>query len=193
VLLLFSREVLLLFGQEYVDAGYLPFWILCAGIALFFPLSAANGTLIVAMGRNDYNLLPNGIGATAGVLLSIVLVHLFGTSGAALARTLALGSVVTVSSIVVVHKLRMGIPWVPISISLLPAIVLLCTGPYLLALSLVSRTALALSLLIFLVYIGTRSGTIAAAPYVHLLPIRKHAARAWHSRSGESTQTHHVS
>ena len=136
------------------------------------------------MGRNDYNLLPNGIGAAAGVLLSIVLVHLFGMSGAALARTLALGSVVAVSSIVVVHKLRLGIPWVPISICLLPAIVLLCTGPYLLALSLVARTALALSLLIFLLYIGTRSGAFAAAPYVHLFPIRKHAARAWHSRSG---------
>lgn len=175
VLLLFSREVLLLFGQEYVDAGYLPFWILCAGIALFFPLSAANGTLIVAMGRNDYNLLPNGVGAVAGVLLSIVLIQLFGTSGAALARTLALGSVVTVSSIVVVHKLRLEISWVPISICLLPTIVLFCTGPYLLTLSLVSRTALALSLLIFLIYIGTRSGTFAAAPYVHLLSIRKHA------------------
>ena len=193
VLLLFSREILLLFGQEYVDVGRLPFWILCAGSALFFPLSAANGTLIVAMGRNDYNLLPNGIGAAAGVLLSIVLVHLFGTSGAALARTLALGTVVTVSSIVVVHKLRLGIPWAPISICLLPAIVLLCTGPYLLALPLVSRTAFALSLLIFLVYIGIRSGTIAVTQYVHLLPIRKHAERAWHSHSGESTHTHHAS
>jgi O-antigen/teichoic acid export membrane protein len=148
VLLLFSREVLLLFGEEYVDAGYLPFWILCAGSALFFPLSAANGTLIVAMGRNDYNLLPNGIGAVTGVLLSLVLVRLFGTPGAALARTLALGAVVTMSSIVVVRKLRLEIPWAPISICLLPAIVLCCTGPYLLALPLAARMALALSILI---------------------------------------------
>lgn len=80
----------LLFGHAYSAAGQ-PFRILCLGTALFAPQGMINLYFVNQVGMPRFPLLVGILMLTSSLLGGIVLIPMFGTSGAATATTISYG------------------------------------------------------------------------------------------------------
>ena len=105
VMVLFSREMLALFGDAFGGA-YPPFLLLSAG-QLVNAASGSVGTLLIMSGRSGSAAVGFGLGAGTTVLLSLLLIPPAGAWGAAAAT--AAGVAAWNVSHVVVARARLGI------------------------------------------------------------------------------------
>jgi O-antigen/teichoic acid export membrane protein len=81
VLLLFSRELLGVFGKSFSDSSHLLLLILCAGSLLSSPIIYLNYALVTAYQKTAQTMGAYAIGAASSVLLFGILVPRFGLVG----------------------------------------------------------------------------------------------------------------
>ena len=96
VIVLFLRDVLGLFGTEYVNAeGVL---ILLAGAFVFSGVSTVNSSFIVASGRVELGLISGVVGALLQVGTSLILVDHLGIEGAAVGKVINFGCIIALNA-----------------------------------------------------------------------------------------------
>jgi O-antigen/teichoic acid export membrane protein len=81
VLLLFSREVLAVFGKSYSDSGSLLLVIFCAGNLLCNPIVLLNYALVTAYQKTAQTMISYAVGAVSAILLYNSLVPRYGLMG----------------------------------------------------------------------------------------------------------------
>ncbi|WP_394200884.1 oligosaccharide flippase family protein [Shewanella waksmanii] len=74
----------LVYGEQWVNAGALPIFILLCLSGLFRPLGEATSQLLISIGRSQLNLFYN-VGFTAALTIAIVIASYFGLTMIALA------------------------------------------------------------------------------------------------------------
>lgn len=102
----------LVFGHAYSAAGQ-PFRILCLGTALFAPQGMINLYFVNHVGMPRFPLLVGLLMLTSSLIGGVLLIPLFGTSGAASATTISYGiaSTVSVTAFLRRTKLRSSLLW----------------------------------------------------------------------------------
>jgi O-antigen/teichoic acid export membrane protein len=85
VIILFTRELLTVFGKEFSGEAYFLLIMLAAGYLVSTPFIQINFALVTAHLKTPHTMGAYGIGAVAGILLYSILVPRFGLSGIALA------------------------------------------------------------------------------------------------------------
>ena len=96
----------LLFGHPYSAAGQ-PFRILCLGTALFAPQGMVNLYFVNHVGMPRFPLLIGIMTLTASFIGGVILIPVFGTSGAASATTLSYALATTVSITAFLRRTRL--------------------------------------------------------------------------------------
>ncbi|MFI5250963.1 MAG: oligosaccharide flippase family protein [Bacteroidota bacterium] len=81
VLILFSREILYLFGKQFSDTAYLFLIILTMAKLLTAPINMVSGALLTAMQKVNVTLIGNATGAAIALILYHFLTSRFGVIG----------------------------------------------------------------------------------------------------------------
>ena len=84
ILILFSRQVLGLFGEMYAAGSSV--LIILAGVFVLSSISTVNSSVIVATGRVGWGIVSGLIGSALQILLSLMLVEPMGLDGIAIAK-----------------------------------------------------------------------------------------------------------
>ena len=99
----FAKEIIvLLFGQSFASSIF-PFQILVIGTVIFGIFKSVGSTL-PGIGRPDLSFKISALGATANIVLNILLIPRFGIAGAAVA-TITSFTIITILSIYFIVKL----------------------------------------------------------------------------------------
>ena len=85
VILLFTRELLSVFGKEFGEGAYFLLIMLSAGYVISTPFISINFALITAHLKTPHTMIVYAVGAGAGILLYSTLVPQFGLHGIAIA------------------------------------------------------------------------------------------------------------
>lgn len=85
VILLFTRELLSVFGKEFGEGAYFLLTMLSAGYVISTPFIMINFALITAHMKTPHTMIVYALGAGAGILLYSTLVPQFGLHGIAVA------------------------------------------------------------------------------------------------------------
>jgi O-antigen/teichoic acid export membrane protein len=97
------------FGYEYVS-GLFAFRILLVGV-LFYVLATTNNSIISAIGKPFIVTKIVGIAAVFNIILNIIMIPIYGISGAALATTLSYLIIFTFSTKAVLKFIHLHSPW----------------------------------------------------------------------------------
>jgi len=84
ILILFSRQILGLFGEAYVATSSV--LAILAGVFILSAISTVNSSMIVATGRVGWGAASGLIGSTAQIILSLMLTDRLGLNGIAIAK-----------------------------------------------------------------------------------------------------------
>ena len=85
ILLLFAKPIIILFfGHQYIESIY-PFQILCVGYFFSATFRSIAGNLLVTQRKLTFNLLISLFSGIFNIVLNLILIKEFGTSGAAYA------------------------------------------------------------------------------------------------------------
>ncbi len=84
VILLFTRELLSVFGKEFGDGAYFLLTMLSAGYVISTPFISINFALITAHMKTPHTMIVYAVGAGVGILLYSTLVPHFGLQGIAI-------------------------------------------------------------------------------------------------------------
>jgi O-antigen/teichoic acid export membrane protein len=85
VIILFTRELLSVFGKEFTDGAYFLLIMLSAGYLISTPFIQINFALVTAHLKTPHTMAAYAIGAVSGIILYSTLVPQFGLMGIALA------------------------------------------------------------------------------------------------------------
>jgi O-antigen/teichoic acid export membrane protein len=85
VIILFTRELLSVFGKEFSDGAYFLLIVLSAGYLISTPFIQINFALVTAHLKTPHTMGAYAIGAVAGIILYSTLVPQFGLTGIAIA------------------------------------------------------------------------------------------------------------
>lgn len=91
IIVLFSHEILSLFGAEYTQAESI--LVLLAGSFVLSGISTINSSFIVATGRVELGLVSGVIGSLLQIVTSLMLIGPLGMEGAAIGKVLNLGCI----------------------------------------------------------------------------------------------------
>jgi O-antigen/teichoic acid export membrane protein len=84
ILILFSRQILGLFGEAYVATSSV--LAILSGVFILSAISTVNSSMIVATGRVGWGAVSGLIGSTAQIFLSLMLADRLGLNGIAIAK-----------------------------------------------------------------------------------------------------------
>jgi O-antigen/teichoic acid export membrane protein len=120
IIILFSHEILRLFGTEYTNAENI--LVLLAGSFVLSGISTINSSFIVAAGRVELGLVGGVIGSLLQIATSLMLIGPLGMEAAAIGKVLNLGCI-TVLEVLFVNRIA-GLKLDRKSIGLLGAVLL---------------------------------------------------------------------
>ena len=104
----FSKEIItLIFGDAFIHA-VLPLQILVMGTVVFGVVKAIGGS-VTGMGRPDIGLKIVGISATTNVVLNLLLIPIYGISGAAVATAISLFVAALLNIFITIRMLNLKI------------------------------------------------------------------------------------
>lgn len=111
VIILFTRELLGVFGKEFSEGAYFLLIMLSAGYLISSPFIQVNFALVTAHLKTPHTMAAYAIAAAAGILLYATLVPRFGLTGIAVAF-LSLQIILFLLSVVLTwHFTRSPFPW----------------------------------------------------------------------------------
>ena len=84
ILILFSRQILGLFGEAYTASSSI--LVILSTVFILSAISTVNSSVIVATGRVGWGIVSGLIGSTAQIFLSLMLVDRLGLNGIAIAK-----------------------------------------------------------------------------------------------------------
>ena len=99
ILVLFSRQVLGLFGEAYVASSSV--LAILSGAFILSAISTVNSSMIVATGRVGWGTASGLIGATTQIFLSLMLVDRLGLNGIAIAKVSSLLCITAINALFV--------------------------------------------------------------------------------------------
>lgn len=126
VIVLFSHEILGLFGPEYTPVENVLVLLACA--FMFSGISTVNSSFIVASGRVELGLTSGIIGSLLQIVISLILVKYIGIQGVAIGKVINLGCI-TVLNAWFVNRIA-GLKPAPESIKLLGIVILIISLSY---------------------------------------------------------------
>ncbi len=85
VILLFTRELLTVFGKEFTEGSFLLLALLSAGYVVSSPFLQVNFALVTAKLKTPHTMVAYALGAVAAVFFYSILVHKYGLTGIGIA------------------------------------------------------------------------------------------------------------